>query len=662
MEKKSIEQLFSDRGTKYRIPIYQRRYVWNKRNWEHLWDDIKEKVKNIKEEQEHFTGVIVIRDEENKLEIVDGQQRLTTFQIILCAIRDVCEKFGYDSIAKSAAKLIKNRASSNLDLVEQYKLLPAAKEDREAFLALATIKAEKSYGLFRDAYVHFWEAITEYVGEDEDKMNNLFRVFRSNFYVNSLTLDRTAEAAKIFESLNGRGRVLAQFDHLRNNLFLRAGDARDDLYLDHWCHFNNERDWFSDEAEDFFLEIFLKAKLGENFNDNNYFDLYKRNYHKTLRDDLNLDTDHPDFIKREFEELERYSRVCTEIINCSDLGNPIWFYQFLATKFQTTNWHPLILLLKSEQNDLGISDEDLKLTFHILESYIVRCILCRGLKSIRGENHLVSLIREQGFNIQNIVTHLEEDNRIKSWPTDEQVESALHKAGNKNAELILYILFKIEREVMRDLHYTDNPLTSFEDLDREHVMPQRWETAEGWQVDSKDYEKKLERGKCLQSIGNLTLLSSKANAELARNHAFSHKTEVYRKHASLAITDEIINFRDWDVDQIRERACKMHKRFCQVWQSAESFLSNFDGKDTVRKFRGKLKSWQPDYHYAFIISDDDQTEVHIPEREYKRFVDSLPKNQSLEEGQLLEFDKMTVETERGTPFQARNVVLVKNAK
>ena len=580
MEKKSIEQLFSNRGIKYRIPIYQRHYVWNKRNWEHLWDDIKEKVKNIKEEQEHFTGVIVIRDEENKLEIVDGQQRLTTFQIILCAIRDICIESGYNEINESAAKLIKNRASgSNLDPVEQYKLLPAAKEDREAFLALATIKAEKSYGLFRDAYVHFWEAITEYVGKDEDKMNNLFRVFRSNFYVNSLTLDPTAEAAKIFESLNGRGRVLAQFDHLRNNLFLRAGDARDDLYLDHWRHFDNERDWFSDEAEDFFLEIFLKAKLGENFDDNNYFDLYKRNYHKTLRDNLNLDTDHPDFIKREFKELERYAHVCTEIINCSDLGNPIWFYQFLATKFQTTNWHPLILLLKSEQNDLGISDEDLKLTFHILESYIVRCMLCRGLKSIREENHLVSLIREQRFNIQKIVTHLKEDNRIKSWPTDEQVESALHKAGNKNAELILYILFKIEREVMRHLHYTDNPLTSFEDLDREHVMPQGWETAKGWKVDSKDYKRKLERGECLQSIGNLTLLNCKANAELARNHAFSNKTKVYKKHSSLAITEEIISSSDWDVDQIRERACKMHKRFCQVWQSAESFRSNFDGKD-----------------------------------------------------------------------------------
>ena len=103
-------------------------------------------------------------------------------------------------------------------------------------------------------------------------------------------------------------------------------------------------------------------------------------------------------------------------------------------------------------------------------------------------------------------------------------------------------------------------------------MPQSWKEAKGWKVDPKDYEKKFKRSECLQSIGNLTLLNSKANAELAKDYAFSKKKTIYHKYADLQITKEIIDSSDWDVDQIRERAGKMYERFCQVWPSAESFL------------------------------------------------------------------------------------------
>ena len=101
MEDITVEQLFSDDGVKYRVPIYQRHYVWNRNNWVHLWDDIREKTEK-KDVEDHFTGVIVIREEQETKVIVDGQQRLTTFQIILCVIRDICTEAGYDCIAVSA--------------------------------------------------------------------------------------------------------------------------------------------------------------------------------------------------------------------------------------------------------------------------------------------------------------------------------------------------------------------------------------------------------------------------------------------------------------------------------------------------------------------------------------------------------------------------------
>ena len=127
---------------------------------------------------------------------------------------------------------------------------------------------------------------------------------------------------------------------------------------------------------------FLKAKLPQKDCDApSLFDLYQQDYRKALREGLNLDENDPQLLLHEFQELERYSHVYADIANCSDPGNPIWFYQFLATEFEITSWHPLILFLKSEQADLGISDKNLKLTFRILESYIVRCMLCHGPES-----------------------------------------------------------------------------------------------------------------------------------------------------------------------------------------------------------------------------------------------------------------------------------------
>ena len=102
-------------------------------------------------------------------------------------------------------------------------------------------------------------------------------------------------------------------------------------------------------------------------------------------------------------------------------------------------------------------------------------------------------------------------------------------------------------------------------------MPQSWETAKGWEIDPKDYKKKSDRKDYLQSIGNLTLLNCKANAELAKDHAFSRKKQVYGKYATLKITDDIKDSPNWDVDEICKRAKKMYRLFCRVWPSAQSF-------------------------------------------------------------------------------------------
>ncbi len=107
----NVSALFGSK-VQFRIPLFQRHYVWGMEDqWRPLWEDIEEKSnqrlsQQLKADQlNHFTGAIVIQqkptnvDEVKKYEIIDGQQRLTTFQVILCALRDVCASNEYDDIA-----------------------------------------------------------------------------------------------------------------------------------------------------------------------------------------------------------------------------------------------------------------------------------------------------------------------------------------------------------------------------------------------------------------------------------------------------------------------------------------------------------------------------------------------------------------------------------
>lgn len=681
MNSKTVDQLFSKDGEKYRIPIYQRHYVWTQNNWEHLWDDIRERceLKLRSEKLPHFTGVIVVRRETGTMEIVDGQQRLTTFQIILCAIRDLCEEAGYNEAANAAANRIRNRGRNEANPIEQYKLLPRATSDLNAFGYLAAGNPEQSNGRIRDAYVYFKRKIKGHVTGDQKRMIHLLTTFLADFSVVQLLLKADDEASKIFESLNGRGIALAQFDHLRNNVFLRAGSARNDLYNRYWNHFNTEPYWFSDEVADKFLLSFLKAKLGEDFDSQSSpFDLYQRIYLKKLWKSRKKDETDDDLVEREFRELERYSRVYAEVTDC-DQKNSLWFYKFLATEFGITSWHPLILFLKSEKAELGISDKDLELIFRTLESYIVWCILCYGPKSISGEkspvmgeNGLISIIREKNsFHVRDIVTHLTDFSEYK-WPTGKKVTKVLGQAGEKKRRFIRYILFQIEHK-LTDFNFTDVKINFEEWLNIEHVMPQNWNQA-NWplRTDSEKHVQVIARNKCLQSIGNLTLLKETLNRAVG-NRSFSVKQKLYGRHSRLSLTRDILEHNKWDVEEIRQRETELVKLFYEIWPSAGDILREVNGGDTEstpdvipriktsltgessqyrdKRYRGQLKDWQPNFAYGFIESDEFKNDIYVPRGEFRSEDLNL-----LQRGQSVTFN--LIETDKGP--QAHKVKLVQD--
>lgn len=141
---------------RYTIPLFQRPYVWTKEyQWEPLWEDIVEKAGYELADQPgetppHFLGAIVIQQQKSwgdallTHDVIDGQQRLTTFQILLSAFRDSAGARGERQIAAWLGSLTRNaNALANPD-VEQFKVWPTSRDVDQFQLVITAGGARRS--------------------------------------------------------------------------------------------------------------------------------------------------------------------------------------------------------------------------------------------------------------------------------------------------------------------------------------------------------------------------------------------------------------------------------------------------------------------------------------------------------------------------------------
>jgi hypothetical protein len=117
------------------VPLFQRQYVWNQEEqWQPLWEDIARKftehLEGRKNGPVHFLGAMVLDQKQTptthveKRQVIDGQQRLTTFQIFLCVLRDFCREQDCEELAKECHAFTLNRGMMVEPDVDKFKLWP----------------------------------------------------------------------------------------------------------------------------------------------------------------------------------------------------------------------------------------------------------------------------------------------------------------------------------------------------------------------------------------------------------------------------------------------------------------------------------------------------------------------------------------------------------
>ena len=134
VHKSSLLAVF-DAKQRLEVPLFQRQYVWNEeQHWVPLWEDIERKfidaLEGRKDTPNHFLGAMVLDQKQTPTghvvirQIIDGQQRLTTLQILLAAYRDFCKEQQADPLANECDKFLFNTGMMADPDIDRFKVWP----------------------------------------------------------------------------------------------------------------------------------------------------------------------------------------------------------------------------------------------------------------------------------------------------------------------------------------------------------------------------------------------------------------------------------------------------------------------------------------------------------------------------------------------------------
>jgi uncharacterized protein with ParB-like and HNH nuclease domain len=226
-------QAIIDSTRQYVVPLFQRPYSWESKQWSVLWDDLMDLCEEDNPPN-HFIGSMVtmpsrsVPEGVTKYVLIDGQQRLTTLLVLLSVIRDKARTQAGNLADKIDDLLLKNRHQEGTDV---YKLLPT-QVDRPAFCAIVDGHPAPKDAPVTRAYQFFERKLCL---NPATSLEKLYKVIGGQLVLVSIVLDEKDNPHRIFESLNWKGRPLTQADLIRNFFFMRIHINRQEkVYTELW--------------------------------------------------------------------------------------------------------------------------------------------------------------------------------------------------------------------------------------------------------------------------------------------------------------------------------------------------------------------------------------------------------------------------------------------
>lgn len=559
------------RGNYYKIPRFQRPYSWDRENVEELWQDIF-----FGRGVDYFIGSIVVYEDEieDKYGIVDGQQRLTTITMILCAIRNLFKENGSDELAFGVHRLIEredidNKSQYVLQTETSYPYLQEyiqkfgnggeiecmeKEEERDLKQAfeIITDKLEKAVDSIREDTTLDEErkrnAIEEKLIEIRDKTLKLKMIF--------IKIDEEDDAYVVFETLNTRGKDLTVADLVKNHItkLIKVKNINVDIPKEKWNRIleiigGSEAEidintflhhyWLSKHdyttAKNLFKEIKNHVKTPDNA---------KLFLEELLKDVVTYREIHETSF-RKWDRSEKAIRGSLEALNLFRVKQPL----------------PMVLSIMREYREGRLKPKHVRDILEDIENFHFRFTAVTSQRSSGGISLMYAgharrlLAAEKPKEKLRVISELRTKLRQKGPPYREfevdYLEIHYSAQYKKQKNLVHYILSKVDGHWRKACDKGTE--VDYAQMTIEHLTPQ-----------SPSRPSKVSH-ETIAKIGNLLLVSGKLNERLD-NKTFPQKKKIL-VDSDVWLGEVVTEASKWGEKEIDERSKELSRlAYYKVWK------------------------------------------------------------------------------------------------
>ena len=592
VKKQNIMELLENSEKVFIIPPFQRNYEWEEIQCKELFEDIK-LIANDKNKRHYLGNVVFYINEENDLGeeyiLIDGQQRVTTILIFLCALRD-CDENG-----KLPKNIYKNYLEHGIENSKFKTKLKQTLYDQDAFSALVLKESfDKNNKIFRN-YDYFKELIKE----EELKMP-LIKLYKAlkKIEIASIELvtkqleakDDLETVQRIFEKINSTGKPLTKGDLIRNFLLLTKNlQEQEELYKNYWLKIEKR---LLSENISIFAKDYLVMKIFEDVNDSEVYKKFKQVFGEDGETKEKI-----------LKEMTKYSEYYSWILEPNTLLSTRNKKKEVIKKLLeeikyigAIDFRSLLMLLLEKMYDEKNIIE-LEKILKLLRDFLLRY---RVVKVSRGGGGLTGVVtdlikkistNEIECNYENIYFELSNSkNPSGKFPRDDEFKQALQESVDETyAKLVLSIIEKNEKP--NDIPIDVSKITI------EHIMPKKLDSY--WKKDLGNDAVSIHE-KFLKSIGNQVPLSKKWNSSLS-NKVFIEKRRKYNEQ-QFSITREIFDFEKWGEEELIKRNKDISERACNYIISPLKRSRDYDD-DEVITFEDKIEDTKNKKIRAILYND-----------------------------------------------------------
>ena len=526
------------------LPIYQRRYSWEKEQCDQLWDDVL-RVGENDNIQSHFLGSIVWREEVStrvqRLLVIDGQQRLTTLSLLLSALGRVVDannpEFSISRNQIEAYYLFNEMEEEEL----RYKQLLTKHDSGTLIELLEGGDASDTSSLLVNNYRDF---------ADRLKTANVEVVYKGiqKLMIVSVALESGSDEPQlIFESLNSTGLALSQADLIRNYVLMGQNyNVQTRLYQTYW--YPMEQRFGTEYAKRFnlFIRDYLTLKTGQIPKERKVYESFKRYVDDKRR---------PEALEKEIREIVRYSEYYVRIVLLQEPDRDIRACFKDIKTLDVAVAYPFLLGVYGDYAEKQLQKEEIIEVTRLVESYVFRRTICDIPRNTLNKTFAGMMGRiDKNKYVHTLKIVLSRMTGRQLFPLDNDFQREFQSRNMYDLGTCNYLLEKLE-------NYERKETVSAKDFTIEHIMPQT--LSDEWQEELGENWIDLHE-RYLHTIGNLTLTGY--NPELS-NASFKEKLEITGgfRESPLRLNASLRNVERWDEAAIAERSEILSEKACKIW-------------------------------------------------------------------------------------------------